>query len=110
MRIGAGVSLLNNTSAEMQLNLPSKMDLLSNMHSTSGMLIECMYSVNVTAHMEGTCMCCGENPAVQNIMKIIPNAIMAPSAPVAPPNWHPSMLEPVTVQYDTRFEASAPLQ
>ena len=110
MNIRTGKPLLNPSSAEIQLNLPSRMELLSNMHSISGSLIECMYSVDVRPDMDGTCMCCGESPSVQSIIKIIPNTVIAPSAPVEPPDWNPSMLEPVTLQYDTQYEVSTPIQ
>ena len=104
MKIRTGESLLNSSSVELQLNLPSRMDMLGNMHSTTGSLIDCVYSVDVRANMDGSCMCCGDEPAVQNIMKIIPNAVIAPSAPVAPPNWNPQVLEAVALQYDSKYE------
>ena len=110
-RIPAGESLLNQSGIEIKLNLPSKINELANMYSTKGQLIDCMYTNEVSATMDGSCMCCGDNPSVQSIMTIVPNVIMPPSAPEAPSDWNPVMLEPVSLHYDSRYEVvpSAPM-
>lgn len=104
--IPAGASPLVNSSIELSLNLPSRMQTLSNMHSTTGRLIDCLYTIEVKAEMDGSCMCCGDTPKVENIMKIIPNAVIVPSAPEAPPDWNPSVLQPISLQYDPKYEVN----
>lgn len=102
--IKAGTSPLINSNVEMSLNLASRINELSEMHSTTGKLIECMYTLEVSANTEGSCMCCGDTPKVETIAKIIPNSLIEPSAPVAPPNWNPSVLQPVRLEYDQKYE------
>ena len=58
MRIPAAASPVNCPPVQMQLNLPSHIQQLNNMHSTIGNLIDCVYMIDVGARMDGTCMCC----------------------------------------------------
>lgn len=102
--VKAGTPASEIAPIDTQLNLPSIIETLKNRHSTNGAYIECLYTVAVSADMDGTCMCCGDSPKIKNIMKIIPNQIYAPVVPVAPPNWNPYLLAPVTAYYDPRYE------
>ena len=106
IRIAPGAALLNSSAVQIQLNLPSCMQTLSNMYSTKGALIDCTYTIEVRADMDGSCMCCGEQPSIQALMKIVPNIIIALSAPVAPPDWNPSVLDQVNIYYDPQYEVA----
>ena len=110
-RITPGDSLLNKSSVEIKLNFPSKIKPSHTMYSIKGKLIECMYTSRVTAEMDGSCMCCGDSPSLKTIISIVPNLIMAPSAPEAPPDWNPVVLDPISLNYDPAFEItpSAPM-
>ena len=110
INISSGQRLLQSSGVEINLNLPSKSSLLSQMYSTTGRLIECMYTNEIRADVDGSCMCCGDRPSIQTYMNIIPNIIAAPSAPTAPDDWNPMVLERVNLVCDSRplIEPSAP--
>lgn len=104
LRIAPGQSLLQSSSASLSLNLPSKKHLLDEMFSTKGSLIECIYTNEVNAIMDTSCMCFGDQPSISTYMNIVPNLIVQPSAPVAPPGWNPEVLNRVSVSYEPRYE------
>lgn len=105
VRIAAGANLLNASAVEIKLDLPSVRHILQSMYTTRGKLIECLYTNEVEAEMEGSCMCCGTLPKIQSYMNIVPNLVMPQaSAPSAPPDWHPQMLQSISLQYDPQYE------
>jgi Arrestin (or S-antigen), N-terminal domain/Arrestin (or S-antigen), C-terminal domain len=104
VRVRAGVSLLSTSSVEVQFDLPSIMNTLQKMYTTKGRLIECVYTLAVTAQMDGKCMDWGETPIVLSMINIVPNLVSVPSAPEAPPNWNPSVCNQVSLHYDAEYE------
>jgi hypothetical protein len=105
VKIAPGANLLNDLGVEIKLNLPARRQLLENMYSTKGALIECMYTNVVGAQMDGTCMCCGDKPSVESVMYIVPNMIIVPTAPPQPPpDWNPQVYSEVRCQYDGKYE------
>ena len=104
LNIAPGQALMQSSSVAVSLNLPSKKHLLDEMFSTKGALIECVYTNEVSAVMNSSCMCFGDQPSINTSMTIVPNLIVQPSAPVAPPGWNPEVLDRVRVSYEPRYE------
>lgn len=99
-------NLLLDHNLKIELNLPSVKDKLESMYSTRGMLIDCIYNVEVKAIMDGFFMCCGDEPSVIHEIVIVPNMIVIPSAPEAPPDWNPQEYNVLNLEYDKRYDAS----
>jgi Arrestin (or S-antigen), N-terminal domain len=106
--IAPGGVMNGTNAAQLRIDLPSRMNTLNNMYSTKGQLIDCMYTIETEADMDGSCMCCGEYPKVSAIMNIVPVGVIVPIMPQAPPGWNPQTLEAINLQYDPRYEATAP--
>lgn len=104
LNIPSGTRVHQDSGIAISLNLPTKLHTLNEMFTTKGKLIECIYTNVVSAVMDAYCMCCGDNPSIETFMNIVPNIILQPSAPVAPPGWSPEILSSVAIQY----EPSAP--
>ena len=102
--IAAGASMTGVNAVQPSLNLPSVMNRIENMYSTKGNLIDCVYNNEVSADMDGTCMCCGEAPSIAAVMNIVPAAVIAPIVISQPPGWNPTLLNPVVLQYDPNNE------
>jgi Arrestin (or S-antigen), N-terminal domain len=101
VKIAAGDSLLANTDVEMALDLPLARELLDNMYTTRGNLIECTYNIDVGADLDGTCMCCGDAPSIATPMIIVPDVVFLPPVPLTPPpNWNPVELQHAYVTYE----------
>ena len=107
IKIAAGASLVENSAVLLSLNLNSAFCELEHMNTTLGTLIDCIYSHEVSVDMAGVCMCCGQMPSLESIVKIVPGPIIAPLAVAPPPNWNPVILNPVVLAYDPKYEVSA---
>ncbi|OMJ68275.1 hypothetical protein SteCoe_34328 [Stentor coeruleus] len=105
IKIASGTSLLNTSAVEIKQDLPSIAHLLQSRYTTKGHLIECIYTNEVKADMDGVCMCCGDTPSINSYVNIVPNFVMPQMyMPPAPANWNPQMLQPIALQYDPRYE------
>lgn len=105
VKISSGSSLLNTSAVEIKQDLPSIANILQSMYTTRGQLIECIYTNEVKAEMDGLCMCCGDTPSINSYINIVPNVVIPQMyIPSAPPDWNPQMLQPIALQYDPRYE------
>ena len=109
VRISPGEALLNNSGVAISLNLPSvKMDL-NNMCTTYGRLIECIYTNEIRANVDGTCLSSNNLPSIRSTMYIVPNEISRPPMPVEPEGWNPVVLERVSLNFVDKPEARSDL-
>jgi hypothetical protein len=74
------------------------------MFTTLGTLIECIYTIEVSADMDGTFMCCGDSPLVQAPVFIIADNISIPNTLTPPNNWNPTQLDHTYIEYGQHYE------
>jgi Arrestin (or S-antigen), N-terminal domain len=101
--IVGGSMLIDNSNLEIDVDLPSVANKFDHMYTTKGKLVECVHMIEVFAEMDGWLMCCGDTPAVQSIINIVPEL---PPLPVieTPSGWNPQVFSLVTVPYDPNYE------
>ena len=99
VRISPGEALLNNSGVAINLNLPSVKNL-NNMCTTYGRLIQCTYTNEIFANVDGSCLSIYDLPSIHSTMYIVPNQISKPPMPVAPEGWNPVVLERVNLSFD----------
>jgi len=100
----AGNPLLNIKELLFDLDLSSVRDNIVGHFSTSGTLIECHYVIEIQATMDGSCMCCGDNPMVEAPMMLYPAEMPLPPLPAPPANWNPQVVQQVNFDYQPKFE------
>ena len=104
VEIPAGANIVDTALVHMRINLPANMQFLNNMHSTKGTLIRCTYCVEVEANMNSGWICCGNVPATETTVTIVPNQVAIPTLPTPPPLWNPVRMSPVELTYDSSYE------
>jgi hypothetical protein len=109
-RIPSGSALLGEQCIRMQLPIEDPRGQLQHATSVRGNLIECVYSINVYADMDGSCMCCGQTPEVERYMVIYPLQLPVIQPPMVPVNWEPQVMQ--TMQFNLgqnyEYQPSAP--
>lgn len=96
--------LLKSKQIMFSLDLSSARDSIIGHFTTKGTLVECVYILEVSAEMDGNCMCCGDTPYVSSKMILYPNEVSVQLVPVAPLNWNPQIVDQININYDTQFE------
>ena len=109
-QIPAGGLCVGEKALKLDLNLQEAQNYLFNCPSVHGMLIECIYYIEISAITEGLFLCCGQNPEIDSVCEIIPNEIINPLAIQPPVNWNPQSYSQYSIEYDQRFESLKPLK
>jgi hypothetical protein len=91
--------LISDYQATLSLNLPTIKKKLEMMYTTRGTLIDFCYSIEARASIKGCLLCLSERPSLTQTINIVPNAIILPSAPSAPEDWHPTYYEAISISY-----------
>jgi hypothetical protein len=87
-----------------RLELATKRDVMQNVFTANGDLVECAYTIELEANMDGNCMCCGDYPRVGTEVRISPDLVIVPVVPAVPAGWSPVMLQHAELSYDPRYE------
>ena len=89
---------------EFTIDFDEAREVLARMLTTKGNLIECVYTTDIEAQTDGFCMCCGDYANVISPLNIIPNLSCVLQPPPKPQNWSPTMLDSVSLAFDTRYD------
>jgi hypothetical protein len=79
----------------IQMQLPIQTTAENIQPSVKGQLIQCAYSINLYADMDGLMMCCGETPQIERFMTIYPSQLPCIQPSEVPPDWHPQVMKMV---------------
>lgn len=94
VNIPPGSNMVENPIT-VPLRLPAIKQQLFQMLTTKGALIECVYTCEISADMDTSCMCFGDSPTVISNIIIVPNLINLPPPPVIPSASVPFESNPV---------------
>lgn len=89
---------------EFTLHFDDVRAVLENMFTTRGHLIECIYTTEIEARTDGSCMCCGDYANIISPINIIPSLTYVAPPPPRPQDWSPTILDSVTLAYDTKYD------
>lgn len=106
-KINPGEKFVGADAIRLQMDLSSKQGEIANLHTVQGSLIDCMFMIEVKAHTNGHCKCCGDEPCVESGFVIVPCLNIPPIAIEPPANWSPHVYEPVSMIYDKRFDSAS---
>mmetsp|Transcript_32422 Transcript_32422/g.32120 ORF Transcript_32422/g.32120 Transcript_32422/m.32120 type:complete len:80 (+) Transcript_32422:826-1065(+) len=73
-------------------------------YSTKGSLIQCMYSLDSHAILDGCCLCGGDNPSLEMPMVIYAMYAPPPHYIEPPPGWQPQVFEQVRFEYNQAYD------
>ncbi|CAG9331961.1 unnamed protein product [Blepharisma stoltei] len=93
--VGIGEKLSESDAVFLNLDLPSVRHLIGSKFSTTGSIIECMYSLDSHAILEGCSLCGGENPSIEIPMIIYAMYAHPPRQIEIPQGWNPQVFEQV---------------
>ncbi|CAG9318000.1 unnamed protein product [Blepharisma stoltei] len=96
--------LLQGKLLQIALDLTQARDKIIGHFTTKGTIVECGYSLNIEAEMDGSCMCCGDSPSVFSPVMIYPAEYAPAPLPTPPANWNPELIGQVNLAWDQRYE------
>jgi hypothetical protein len=98
--VAPGEQMTGERATKLHLNLADARQMLANVHSASGTLIQCEFFIEVRARNDGNCTCCGDQTLISSFFRIKPTFVVTPTVVQPPAGWHPVMYAPAALQYD----------
>lgn len=103
--VPAGGKLVGSNAMFLNLDLPSARHQMDGTYSTKGQLIDCAYSLESHAIVDGCCMCGSDLPSVE-IPMVLYSMYAPPPRYIQPPQeWAPVAYERVSLEYNAQYEA-----
>lgn len=102
----AGEKLVGINSQNINLELQSVRHLIDMAYTTKSSLIDCYYSLEIRADLEGVCLCRGDKYSFDTPISIYSTEAIEPRDIEAPVDWSPISYEQINIEYNSAFDTN----